>query len=786
MRGASGSRGGRRWQSVCWVLAVLFSWEVCSQAPELPAGQLCPTVCTDLSNGCPAPEQPAGDAPELYVGDPFGVQWPDGTAHALCQFADNIHDCCACGGGSVPDACPAGQELQLTLPRDTSRARPEELADQIGTLAWRARRPNLLRRDLSGRVRDRVRILSIDLSPDEGAWVVTFYFAAWYPWFPSPTELEVALGQGVETQLNAVIQMRPPGANRALPPLLRLAPPDVLRSYPNSIAYAEYQAGVGREEPACSAGRPETAENCPRYYRHTLYPPEPRDLSRNTTGTAVSLSLLALGIYQASRPLVPGGRFVLPMCAASHNLTWANESCPVEDTTYCDEFHSLDLDCDGVLSLGEAAETTTWYDEPSYHELTPLSLYPSNTGEFGKISANHRWNLLLEALDGNDDGHLSIFDWLKGSRVYKPTYRHCGEVLEDKFFRYINQADRSLGGSNGAFPIQPCATCETRWIYCELDVEGGGWNLVYESAGKTDFLMSTEEVDIHHLWDPGFGDKTADRYIPYQTQDLPGGVLRSGRRDPQGGKLDDGSIKHLCDGQYMIHRPGQHPTFCRFLNVSQYGDNAESVKACSFEHDADYSGYVTLGPEEGSSFGFSTGVSATGVGTFGFVAQLGYLWQSGGYYTLANTADGGSAVGSAPDYGASSHWVSPDDPNAEYSHWKPYDREVLSCHGRSGSPDCKSTQTDPLRGSLGPPMYVEEQCLCARAYTATTTTGEQKKFGYDASEAAWLDTDETMTDQVRYVVCMRIMYRLLVIAIRTPVPASPKARLLSALLVLST
>ena len=751
-------RMGVRW----WTLAMLLAWEVRSQAPQLPEGQPCPSVCTDLENGCPPPDEPAGDAPERYVGDPHSVHWPDGAAHPLCQVGGNLNDCCACGGGSIPDSCPQGRELQFSMPVAENVRSSETVADfvaeQIGNLAWRATVPNLLRRDLPRHARYRVRIISIENSTREQSvqtpagsqtveqdiWVITFYFAAWYRWFPSSTDLENAFALAVAERpvLEQVYR-------RSLPPLLRVAPPD-MRPYPNSIAYAEYQAGVGREEPVCEPGAPMNADNCPRQYTHRQYPPEQRDLARNTTAPSGGVSLFSI----RARPLVPGGGFVFPSCAASHNVTWANEQCPVEDTTYCDEFHSLDLDCDGLLSLPEAAETTTWFDEPSYHGLTPLSLLPRDIGGLTKMMMENHWRILLAALDGDDDGFLSMFDWLKGSRVYKPTYRHCGEVLADEFFRYINQGDRSLGGDSGAYPVRPCAACEMRWIYCELDVEGGGWNLVYESVGRADFLMSTGEVNVDRLWDPSFGSKTADRYVPYPTQGTADGRWNAGPtlkggRDPQGAKLDDESSKHLCDGQYMIHRPGQHPTFCRFLNVSQYGDNAESVKACSFDHDTTFRGYQILEPELGSSFGFSTGVGATGVGTFGFVTQLGYLWGAGGYYTLANAAGGGSAAGGDADYGASSHWVSPEDPHTQYSHYKPIDREVLTCHGSRLSTDCDPTQTDPLRGPQAPSMYVEEQCLCAREYTAETTSGKLQRYGYVTSEAAWLSRDGGMTDQVR-------------------------------------
>lgn len=762
-----------RGTAVRWAVGALLLARQAGSQEQLPEGQPCPSACADLSPSCPSPDEPAGEAPERYVGDPYSVPWPGAQSDPRCAVLFYAQNCCTCGGGSVPDGCPEGRELQLTVTGDNIAqwGQPDTAARSIGALAWRAERmtPDLLRRDQPRRVQDRVRVFSIAqesrqvlVERDEEdvlitqtiRVVVTFYFAAWYRWFPSPTDLENALALGVSERSG--LELRAPSDSRPLPPLLRVAPPDTLRPYPNSIAYAEYQAGVGREEPVCETGTQpfeQTADSCPRVYTHSSYPPEQRDLRRNTTETSSVIAMFSA----EERELVPGGRFVDPPCLDPHNRTWADERCPVEDTTYCDEFHSLDLDCDGVLSLSEAAETTTWFDEPSYHQLTPLSLVPNlPDSAFVRMSLGHQWEQLLAALDGDDDGYLSLFDWLKGSRVYKPTYRHCGEVLSDNFFRYIKQFDRSLGGANGAFPIQPCAACEMRWIYCELDMEGGGWNLVYEGVGKTDFLLSTGEVNVDRLFDPDFGTVAFDRYNPYRTEDYRGlhtrGPTLAGGRSPQGGKLDDASIRHLCDGQYMIYRKGQHPAFCRFMNISQYGDDAESVKACSFDHDAAYSGYKTLEPEPGSSFGFSTGVSASGVGTFGYVTQLGYLWGPGGYYTLASE-DGSAAAGDA-DYGASSHWVSSDDPYAEFSYWKPVDRDVVSCHRNSErSSDCVATQLDPLRGRLAPSMYIEEQCLCSRQYTGATVTGTQKQFGYPQIEASWLNSNGAMSDQVRCIAC---------------------------------
>jgi hypothetical protein len=213
-------------------------------------------VCTDLADGCPAPSRPPGDAPELYVGDPHQVPRPGVSSHPDCQNAGNEADCCACGGGTLPDSCPAGREVQLSIRRDVfSQRTPEELANLIGLVVEQvpaARAPTLLRTDLPTRARDRVRIFEnsietplvewlVDGSPEQvPVLIVRFYFAAWHPWFPSSLDLAAALF----LELPPTMRLRSPGLSPELPPLLRVAPPDPMRPYPNSIAYAEYQAGA--------------------------------------------------------------------------------------------------------------------------------------------------------------------------------------------------------------------------------------------------------------------------------------------------------------------------------------------------------------------------------------------------------------------------------------------------------------------------------------------------------------------------------------------------------------
>ena len=133
----------------------------------------------------------------------------------------------------------------------------------------------------------------------------------------------------------------------------------------------------------------------------------------------------------------------------------------------------------------------------------------------------------------------------------------------------------------------------------EVSAVGGGWNLVYESVGETPFLMSTDEVDVDRLFEPDFGYVERDKYFRVDTREREG-AWSAFRKPAQGGKLGDESIRNLCDGQYMIHQQGQAATFCRFENVTRYGDDAESTKACSFKYDDNSQKYSTLPPEPGS------------------------------------------------------------------------------------------------------------------------------------------------------------------------------------------
>ena len=68
---------------------------------------------------------------------------------------------------------------------------------------------------------------------------------------------------------------------------------------------------------------------------------------------------------------------------------------------------------------------------------------------------------------------------------------------------------------------------------------------------------------------------------------------------------------------------------------------------------------------------------------------------------------------------------------------------MVSCKTNGECPDADEvglwTQVDPLRGSLGPRMFVPEQCICNSRYTAQATSGQLRRYGYENTEREWVN-----------------------------------------------
>ena len=184
--------------------------------------------------------------------------------------------------------------------------------------------------------------------------------------------------------------------------------------------------------------------------------------------------------------------FVLPLCHADvpPNRTWDSTNCPVEDASYCTEFHALDQDCDGVLQLDELSRCTTLHDAPSWLFLAPKP-YPVTVKGFASMMLDRQWARVYQSFG---DRPLTLFDFLALQRVYKPALRHCGEALTHDFLR-LARGTKGSGTGSSAFPLQPrpCPTstalngsatgCPFYWVFCELTLHGGGWALAYETSG---------------------------------------------------------------------------------------------------------------------------------------------------------------------------------------------------------------------------------------------------------------------------------------------------------------
>jgi hypothetical protein len=175
-------------------------------------------------------------------------------------------------------------------------------------------------------------------------------------------------------------------------------------------------------------------------------------------------------------------------------------ACPLRDATFCDEWDSLDADCDGALSRQELAWTQTLHgydDEPWEH--SPRYILPNGTGivtgfqpqpwreavtarPLDKQRVVGWWGTLFEAADVDRSAGIDFGEWVQLQDQMRQTFGSCGDVLNHSLFRY--RAGASGEGADGAYPIRPCAACPLRWVHCDLSHYGGGWTLVYQTAGR--------------------------------------------------------------------------------------------------------------------------------------------------------------------------------------------------------------------------------------------------------------------------------------------------------------
>ena len=222
---------------------------------------------------------------------------------------------------------------------------------------------------------------------------------------------------------------------------------------------------------------------------------------------------------------------------------------------------------------------------------------------------DNMWRKAMRMGDSDKSGGLSLFEWLRLQRVYKPTFNHCGEVLADDFYR-----NGASSPASGPFPILPracesyagalneslalCQQSQFAWLFCELQQHGGGWTLVYESTG----LLQTSPAALSV-------DSLADK--EFATNTVPTRIFSASQSSfTAGGKLDDTSMLPLCDGQYMILQPGRPALFCAFVNISQYADDVSTLKQCSFRYDDNPQGWLTypiVEADPNTAHGFSPG-----------------------------------------------------------------------------------------------------------------------------------------------------------------------------------
>jgi hypothetical protein len=192
--------------------------------------------------------------------------------------------------------------------------------------------------------------------------------------------------------------------------------------------------------------------------------------------------------------------------------------------------------------------------------------------------------------------------------------------------KVLKDSDENLG--SGKYWIRPDASLAAVETHCDMvsDNQDGGWTLVYKNS-QTSTMSSTGEVNTAALTANNIGSTLS-------------------------GKLSDDHIKTLCSGQYRVIETDPtgkqvplNPLFCKFVDISQYGDDKKSGKWCSqsYSPTSDYS----------VSYGMSTSTSTYGFSTEGnkgaIITQAKYVDSTRTGATLSET--GGSGIGACTPNG---------------------------------------------------------------------------------------------------------------------------------------
>jgi len=135
-------------------------------------------------------------------------------------------------------------------------------------------------------------------------------------------------------------------------------------------------------------------------------------------------------------------RFQAPNCTTSNSYN-ATEVCLVEDLSYCDEFTSIDTDCNGMLTASELSFCETMAGYESMHAYIGL-----DPRAYVRVVVEERWAQHFDVYDRDQDGNLTLVDWLAMRQQYVHTFSSCGEAMHDP--RYLTHT---------RLPIKPCPDC---------------------------------------------------------------------------------------------------------------------------------------------------------------------------------------------------------------------------------------------------------------------------------------------------------------------------------------
>ena len=258
--------------------------------------------------------------------------------------------------------------------------------------------------------------------------------------------------------------------------------------------------------------------------------------------------------------------------------------------------------------------------------------------------------------------------------------------------------------ASGVYWIQPDKGVAPFRVYCDQQKHGGGWTLVYKIAGASK-MKDTNEVDSELA------------------------LLENNIAAESSGKLSDTIATSLCTSQYRMVQAdrqgnpltGASDLFCRFDDITRFGDDSASAKRCSTGYSSNPASYSTAY----GNLEWGRGFSAWGSSNGGIVAQL--MYNPGELPTPGS----GSGTGSGSTQPSLKSYFQRQYVESTTNGWT---QRILDFNKKRSDTVLRFHWSDNVR------CHGADGVCCSTATTVTTRAAYTTRSGMDTTAAPTLTT----------------------------------------------